>query len=339
MAAVMTKQNLESAIPEDAFHFAASCEFVREGAEGEKAIPVTILARSGEPLVHWYWGRCVHDFDGMQIHKKSLPIDYSHDYSEVLGFLNQFDWEAGDLIAKGEIVPFSNIDRASEVYHKAKQGVPYEASISFDMPEAVEEVGEGAQAEVNGRVFQGPILIFRKWNLRGVAICPYGYDRRAETKFKRGDLMGKMNEHKPEPNKDESREALKAFTERFGKENGLDWFLEGLSMEEATAKHQESLAGNVEELAKEKAQLSANVEELTKERDDLKAKMDGFEKEREDYTQKIEKAKSEIERLSALVDSGEKPVEFGETDPADRSPEDADGLDCFAAKIEKELVG
>jgi hypothetical protein len=47
----------------------------------------------------------------------------------------------------------------------------------------LEEIPQGYQTEVNGRTFEGPLLVARQWNLRGVAVCLYGYDPRTETAF------------------------------------------------------------------------------------------------------------------------------------------------------------
>lgn len=148
-----------------------------------ESVPVELLARSSEPVDHWYWGPCIHDLAGFSVHKATLPLDYCHDPEEVLGFLDTFDVREGRLFVAGRLLLLS--DRGKAVLANARAGVPYEASISFDGPLSVEEVQPGATAEVNGRLYQGPLLIFRKWALRGVAVCPYGYDRHTATNLSR----------------------------------------------------------------------------------------------------------------------------------------------------------
>lgn len=151
-------------------------------SDKSKTSPVRLTARSGKPIEHPYWGRIVHDLSGMRMHKSRLPIDYAHNESEVLGYLNHFDSESGDLVASGALIPFSEGDRASEVLHKMREGVPYEASIFFGGDGIkIEEVGEGMVAQVNGYTFDGPGIIVREWPLRGVAICPYGADMNTES--------------------------------------------------------------------------------------------------------------------------------------------------------------
>lgn len=176
-------------VPVEALRFEAGpCEFGAPG-EGSGNVPVRITARSGQPIDHWYWGKIVHDLAGMRLHKKTLPIDYAHWSDEVLGYLDRFETESGDLVVAGELVPYGESDRASEVIHKAQHKVPYEASIFFAGPLKLEELSEGTDAKVNGYTIQGPALIVRQWNLRGVAICPYGADRHTKTQLTAGDQV------------------------------------------------------------------------------------------------------------------------------------------------------
>lgn len=155
--------------------------------ENAKSAPVTLKARSGQPIEHWFWGKVVHDLSGMKLHKQRLAIDYNHNADEVIGYLNHFDITSGDLIASGALVPYKGEDRATEIIFKSQQGVPYEASIFFggDGIE-VEEIGDGEEADVNGYKLQGPAAIIRSWPLRGVAICPYGADANTETRLAEG---------------------------------------------------------------------------------------------------------------------------------------------------------
>jgi len=167
---------------------AAACQMVvgepelGDNGGGAKTAPVRLVARSGKPIEHWFWGRVVHDLAGMHLHKPRLPIDYVHDSGDIIGFLNHFDTKTGDLVATGALVPFKESDRATEVMHKAKAGVPYEASINFGGDGIrYEEIAEGQVTQVNGYSFEGPGIVIREWPLRGVAICPYGADAHTES--------------------------------------------------------------------------------------------------------------------------------------------------------------
>jgi hypothetical protein len=119
---------------------------------------------------------------GMKLTKTRVPIDYCHREDEVLGALDAFDTESGDLQCEGFVD--AKDARADEISRKGKMGVPYEASIFFDRRTVeAERLSDRETATVNGVTVRGPVTIIRKWTLRGVAICPYGYDPKTSTRF------------------------------------------------------------------------------------------------------------------------------------------------------------
>ncbi len=188
-------QSLPSKTPADACRFAAE---VQLGAIADTdplaPAPITVKARSLQPVDHPYWGKIAHDMSGMFKAKPVLAFDYCHNADEILGPCTETQITAEGLIAKGTLVPFVAGDRASEVKFKGRKGVPYEASIDWcGEGILIEQVGEGAVAQVNGYQFEGPGVIVRKWPLRGVAICPHGADFRTETQFAAGDNSVMIN--------------------------------------------------------------------------------------------------------------------------------------------------
>lgn len=180
-------------VPKAALAFAVGpMQFAAKGDDG--TTPVTIRARSGEPLVHWFWGKTVHDMAGFRAAAPKVPLDYCHNDAEVIGLLDGFKPSNEGLDCTGRVVPFTETDRASEVIHKSGKGVPYQASIYFDLDTLViEQVGQGAKAQVNGYELEGPAIIFRQWMLRGVAACPYGYDVNTSTRLSAGSLAGEVD--------------------------------------------------------------------------------------------------------------------------------------------------
>ncbi|TWT63189.1 hypothetical protein [Rubinisphaera italica] len=156
--------------------------------DGEKNItPVRLQARSKEVLDHWWWGPMVHDFAGMS-HKNKIAIDYCHDSEQIIGYCDQFEQTDYGLELVGELTSLHDQDRAAEIVGKFEAGVPYEASITFryDNAEAeIEYVPYGAEVEINGVTLEGPLTVFRKWNLIGVAICPHGYDSNTNVELSR----------------------------------------------------------------------------------------------------------------------------------------------------------
>lgn len=193
-------------VPQAALRMSIGAFEFGSNGENAKSAPVRMVARSGQPIEHWYWGKVVHDLAGMTIHKDRLPIDYCHDDEEVIGYLNKFDTSSGDLVASGALVPYKGEDRATEIIYKAKEGVPYEASINFGGGQLIlEKLPSGMVANINGNDVMGPAVIIRKWSLRGVAVCPYGADMNTSTNLKDGDQVAvtiftqeqSMTEQKP----------------------------------------------------------------------------------------------------------------------------------------------
>jgi hypothetical protein len=170
-------------VPLSALRFTAGEFQLGENGDDAKTAPFRMVARSGQPIEHWYWGRIIHDLSGVR-HKNRIPIDYAHQDTEVIGYANHFSTESGDLEVSGALVPYKDNDRATEVIFKQKAGVPYEASINFGGNGIrLENVAEGESTDVNGSSFAGPGVVVRQWPLRGVAICPYGADQNTSTEF------------------------------------------------------------------------------------------------------------------------------------------------------------
>jgi hypothetical protein len=225
-------------VPKSALRFAVEDVEVGDNGANAKTAPVKMVARTGDPIQHWFWGNVVHDLAGMQLSKPRLPIDYCHDDDEVLGYLNKFDTSSGDLVVSGALTPFTDDDCASEVIYKAKAGVPYEASINFCGGDIVlEEVPPGFTTTVNGRQFDGPGVIVRKWTLRGVAICPYGADPGTETELKESSdtITVHFQEHAHMSQQTTPAEAVKAVETEITPPEAAPAAVEGKTAEAAPA--------------------------------------------------------------------------------------------------------
>lgn len=147
-----------------------------------KAVPVKMMARSADPIVHWFWGPIVHDMAGMKLHKPVLPCDYMHDAP--IGYLDKFMPSNRGLLVEGALVPTGRPDDpVKSLVELSDGGVPFEASIFFDEDMKAEFINEGQTARVNGYDFDGPGVVIREWWLRGVAVCPYGADMNTSSAF------------------------------------------------------------------------------------------------------------------------------------------------------------
>jgi len=198
----MPTNNLTREIPRNAcLASGSSMEFVDVTSDGEvRKFKFRMVGRSGEPLEHHYWGRVVHDMSTFQ-HKERIPIDHIHNDDELIGYADKFDTSNGDLVVEGYLVSTAPGDLADQIHTKAKAGIPYEASINFAGPMTVREVTDGEEMEINKRTFMGPLTVIKNWLLRGIAVCPYGYDHQTSTKFsaKAGDPVVAQVEEVPAP--------------------------------------------------------------------------------------------------------------------------------------------
>lgn len=269
------------------FEFADSAPETQPG-QPPAPQPIAILARTPQPIDHWYWGRIVHDMSGVKVQGQRIQLDWCHWGDENLGFLDKFAADAAKgLEVSGQIVPFKPDDRAAEILHKGRAGVPYQASIDWSGPGAlIEEVGEGVTVEVNGFQFSGPGYVVREWPLTSVAVCPYGADPNTSTQFanrRGGDEQLNVRLFSKDspimstdtkgataptaPTADEARKQFAAdlnkFTNRFGGEKGSKWFSEGKTFIEAL----ELFAADLEAAGKEK---DKKIDELTQKLSSLK---------------------------------------------------------------------
>jgi|TARA_A100001037_G_scaffold40607_1_gene31720 hypothetical protein len=179
-----------SEAPSNAFTLSGECQVNFSHSDGESnSHKVTLLARSSQPIEHWYWGNVVHDLDGMRLTKDRIPLDFNHDANEIIGYLDEFEVTKEGLVCRGELTPFKDDDRASEIIFKAKAGVPWEASIAFGGDGIkVENIAKGASAKVNGYELEGEAAVIRSWPFRGCAICPQGADENTSSSvFSGGD--------------------------------------------------------------------------------------------------------------------------------------------------------
>ncbi|MGC4004683.1 MAG: hypothetical protein QM811_16815 [Pirellulales bacterium] len=180
---------LTNKVPQSALKmsFDAGLTFVDESiadADGVKKHPLKMRARGGQPVWHWMWGTCVHDMAGFMPDKPVIPVDWCHT-NEVLGALDTYDASNDGLDVAGFLAELDAKDRVATLKKQSNAGIPYQSSIFF-VPLAIEQIPEGVKAEVNGYELAGPALIFRKWSVRGVALCPYGHDNETNSQFSAG---------------------------------------------------------------------------------------------------------------------------------------------------------
>lgn len=143
---------------------------------------VSLVARTNTPVNTWM-GQFIHDLKGM-FHKDKVNLDWRHDSDESIGYLDRFEVTDKQITCFGKVVSVDPSDKAFQIMKKAQAGVPFESSIYFGgQGIEIEEIPVNKTAEVNGASFDGPGVIFRKWPMRGVALCPYGADNSTSSQF------------------------------------------------------------------------------------------------------------------------------------------------------------
>lgn len=291
-------------VPKSALMFAADFQAGDEApvqVDGTTLYPFAMLARTNGIATHPFWGRCIHDFAGMVQPKPSVTVDYCHSQTEVIGFADQITVTPEGLRMAGALVSIAPGDRAAEIPAKRKAGVPYEASILTCWDGlVVEDVPEGYQADVNGLTVDGPVTIFRQWEIWGVAILPYGSDTGSELQFSAG-LSGDVHVTvkgpsmtKPAPTPPGSEKTGQDFINAFGPK-GAVWFVEGKSFAEAAQKFGEDLQQDSEAKDEKITELEGKIGELEGELEKTKAEYEAeLEKSKAEYEGQVDELKKEF---------------------------------------------
>ncbi len=263
-------------VPRSALQFAA--ELVpgtveaTAGDDGATLYPFVMTARTGGIAQHPWWGNCIHDFEGMIPAKPTITVDYCHNPDDVIGFADRQELRDNALMLSGSLVSLGD-DRAFEVQSKRKAGVPYEASILTNWDGLViEQISEGMVATVNGQQVDGPLTIFREWQLWGVAVCPYGSDGNTGIEFSAGSNADVEVRVIAPAAADPVAKSGRDFIARFGRHHGALWFTEGKSWDESL-----SLWGGV--LQDQKAAKDREAEELKAQLAELQKKYDALVKD------------------------------------------------------------
>lgn len=305
--------------PGTAFEFSGKLEPPNSDDETE-LVNVNLLARSPDPIDHWWWGRIVHDMNGFFKHKESVVLDWNHDPNMIVGVADKQIADNEGLKLSGKLVKLEEKDQADKIIKWRKANVPLEASIYFDEAE-LEYIPEDVSTEVNGKQFSGPGVIVRKWTIRGCAICPYGYDGKTETllskqqfsfsikELKKVDAETKPTETPVVETKPaevdtaklakDVREQLKAernkFTAAFGEVDGSSYFAKDLSFTDAQTKHIEKLSASLKTIGEENAKLKNDLAQFRK----SLGEPQGLETEPKNTEKKFAKTMTEAREMAA----------------------------------------
>ena len=239
----------------------------------EKRVKIKVITSS--ILEHPGLGRFRVKTETATPSKDRVPLDYNHNEEEVIGYVENFQCNADAITADGVVlIGDDSSDAAKTFAQNIDGGVPFEASAFLDLSEA-----ESVELEDGVTEWSGALI-------RGVAICPYGTDRKTTVSLKMGEtnfvvrLKKSNNEDEvmdeekkvsiEDQKKDDSknpREELEEMIEEFGLERGVDFFRRGVSIEEAREEDYQSLkAERLQSEEKDKTQCAATPEEEPKDK-------------------------------------------------------------------------
>lgn len=240
----------------------------------EKRVKIKVITSS--ILEHPGLGRFRVKTETATPSKERVPLDYNHNEEEVIGYVENFQCNADAITADGVVlIGDESSDAAKTFAQNIDGGVPFEASAFLDLSEA-----ESVELEDGVTEWTGALI-------RGVAVCPYGTDRKTTVSLKLGETNfvvrlknnnnqgEEMDEEKKVSIEDQKtdpknpREELEAMIEEFGLERGVDFFRRGVSIEEAREEDYQSLkAERLQAEEKDKTQCAATPEEDPKEKQD-----------------------------------------------------------------------
>lgn len=135
----------------------------------------SMLAHTGKVISRW-WGQLVLDMDGAKYRQK-LALLKDHNTEQLLGYSTKIERTDRGLEASGRLL---GNQLADEVLQYSRDGFPWQASL-MAVPTNVEELEQGATAEVNGKTVQGPLTIFRKWEMHELTVTALGADDNTTT--------------------------------------------------------------------------------------------------------------------------------------------------------------
>lgn len=149
-------------------------EFSSTKSGEEEKKKASMLGYSGGIIKdHWLFGDLAIDVSGINFKSNKIPILEQHDVDRKIGIAKKPDL-SDNKVFFNEIDLLDNVV-ANEFYDNAKQGFPYQASISI-RPTKIEEISDGTESEVNGYKMKGPAVIFRESNFRESSVVVFGAD-------------------------------------------------------------------------------------------------------------------------------------------------------------------
>jgi len=129
---------------------------------------IQIVAYTGGTMTVEGWPLpVVVDLSGLEIPTSSLPIRYAHDEYAGIGHTTNIAIEGNEIVA--DAVVSRDTEYSRDFLSSIENGFPWKASIGLEVVE-YREIPDGAEVEVNGRSFTGPLYVVDLAVLREISI-------------------------------------------------------------------------------------------------------------------------------------------------------------------------
>ena len=152
------------------------CTILAAGT-GKNKIPRFVIkpAYNGGPIsVGAYKLPIIVDLAGMSINSQSVSANLHHDSTKIVGHADDIGNNGKTLNLAG---PISGAGAAADEFTNShNNGYPWRASIEARPLKKPVLITAGESVVVNGRTFQGPVLVAHETELFGVAFVPRGAD-------------------------------------------------------------------------------------------------------------------------------------------------------------------
>lgn len=158
-----------------------SLEFMEQ--EGGGLPRVSMIAYNGGPMrFKGFPHPVIVDLNGLDISNQNRPLLRDHDKGREIGHTTSIQAREGKLYIEG-VISVDSAD-ARQVINASQNGFPYQASIGtpYDKQD-FRFIRAGESAEVNGRVWRGPVLVLRKSKLKETSVVTLGADDDSETRI------------------------------------------------------------------------------------------------------------------------------------------------------------
>lgn len=314
-----------------------------------------VVIFTGNVVERYDLGRFVVDLSTIKTHKSRLSVDFDHDEQTPIGYIEDIEYVPGiGLVGVAAFSSPNDNDKAAEIVARIVDGFPFEVSPTLDLERGeCRHLEAGEKATVNGQEVEGELDIYTHTPLRGVGVVLFGTDPDTHiTKLKNSNLVtlslgGTQMSKKckttkledsavveipviEEPAIEEAAKPdylilLEKMIEAFGLEDGVEYFRQGLTFEEAEKVDYENLK-----------QLRIQFSEVEEEEEEAAALTDtpaDDEEEKEELRKELAGLKSELAKLRAIFSVR------GESSPVSASvksePVPLDAVSRMAAKIMK----